>query len=204
MKINPSHIVALFLLFLFTVGCNAIQQIKEGIDKTQQPQTLISTDGKCQITVPGGWKSDTDLHEDAVIQTSQRFGELYLVVLPSNKRDFSDEMTLESLTELLRTDMKKNVKQAVSTDLVETTVNGLPGQQFEMSGEVDKIKVKYIYTVVETSNNFYQILAWTLASRYDSNKQKLLDVTNSFQEIENGSDADAPPAIKPSPAKSKF
>lgn len=199
MKIQWHKIFSLFLVFLFTVGCGAINQIKKEFEKTQQSKILTSKDGDCQLTVPGTWREDSDLHEEAIIQTSQRFGELYVVVLSSNKEDFTNEMTLDSLTKMLRASMSNNLMQSESTNPVRTTVNHLPAEQFEMSGSISGIKAKYVYTVVETPDNFYQILAWTLASRYDSNKQKLLDVTNSFQE------ANAPPkTIKSLPPKSKF
>ena len=53
------------------------------------------------------------------------------------------------------------------TEPISLTVNGYPARQFEAGGELEGIKAKYIYAVVETPQNFYQIMAWTLSSRVE-------------------------------------
>jgi hypothetical protein len=61
-------------------------------------------------------------------------------------------------------------------------VSGNQALQFDADGEVQNMKLKYLYSVVETPQNYYQIITWTLASRYQDNRPQLIDVINSFKE----------------------
>lgn len=196
------HYFTLIFVVIFTLGCSAINQIKKEIDKSKKPEILMSTDGKCQLTVPGSWKTEKDLNDDATLQTSHRFDELYVIVIPNSKADFTEEMTLDSLTQALRADFSGNVPQAESTNPVRTFVNGNEARQFEMSGSVKGIKAKYIYTVVDAPNNYYQIISWTLASRYETNKTKLLEVISTFKESGGKQTESLPPPFNSNKTKS--
>lgn len=186
-------------LILFTVlGCSAINQIRKEIDKTQKPQVIISTDGKAQITVPGTWKQETELNELATLQVSNPFSDLYVIAIPNSKEDFTDEFNLDKITDLSREEMSNNVSNAETTNPVPTIVNGAPARQFEINGTVEGIKARYIYTVVDAPSSYYQILAWTTASKFESNKNTLLEVVNSFKET-GAATVDEPPP-PPAPA----
>lgn len=189
------HYFTLIFVVIFTLGCSAINQIKKEIDKSKKPEILIAADGSCQLTVPGSWRKENDLNDDAVLQASHRFDELYVIVIPTSKADFTEEMTIDTITQMLRKDFSGNVPQSESTNPVSTFVNGNPARQFEMSGAVKGIKARYIYTVVDTPQKYYQILAWTLASRYETNKSKLLEVVDSFKETGGKQPASLPPPV---------
>jgi hypothetical protein len=190
------HYFTLVFVVFFALGCSVINQIKKGIDDVQKPKVVTAVDGKCQLTVPGTWREDKELHDQATLQVSNRFSELYVVVLTNNKADFTDEMDIDTLTQALRKDMSGNVNQAESGNPISISIDGNPARQFEMSGAVEGIKAKYIYTVVDAPQNYYQIISWTLASRYESNKSKLLEVVDSFKETSGKQSAPPPPAKK--------
>jgi hypothetical protein len=200
MKNNLYKLLAI-ALFLFVVpGCTAVNQIRKEIDKSQQPQVLTSTDGKSQITVPGIWKKETELNDLATLQASNAFNELYIVSIPQSKADFTEEITLETITDFARDEVKSWVNDAQMSEAVPVLINGYSGRQFEVGGAVQGVKAKYIYTVLDAPENYYQILAWTLASRYEGNKGKLLEVVNSFKE-NNSANIEGPPA-PPAPVES--
>jgi hypothetical protein len=201
MKINWQNILAFALLLFAVVGCSTVNQIRKEIDKSQQPRVITSSDGKSQITVPGMWKQETDLNDAATLQASHRFNELYIVSIPQSKVDFVEGFTLDQLTDNAREDVKNWVKDINITEPAAITINNRPARQFEVSGTVDNIKAKYIYTVIDAPENYYQILAWTLTSRYESNKNQLLEVINSFRENESAMPDEPPPP--PAPVKSK-
>jgi hypothetical protein len=52
--------------------------------------------------------------------------------------------------------------------------------QNELRGMKDGMDVAYLYAVVDTGDEYYQILAWTLQSRWDRNQELLREVTRSF------------------------
>jgi hypothetical protein len=172
----------IFGLFLFLVlGCGALSKIKQGIDDAQKPKTIISTDGKCQVTVPGGWQKQTDLNDEAIIQAANPIGELYVIVLPENKAGIGDT-DLDDAAGAVRDSLTKMIPGAVLSPPISTTINGLPARQFEVGAEVEHLKVTYLYAVVDAPETFYQVITWTLTPRLERNRGKLLEVINSFKE----------------------
>ena len=191
MKKNLSKFL-IFGLFLFVaLGCGVFNKIKKEIEIAGEPQTLISTDGKSQITVPGNWKKQTDLHNDATLQAANLMGELYIIVIPESKQGLGKSIDLDYATKAVRESLNGTVSGLVLSEPVPTTINGLPARQFEASGEVEKLKVTYLYAIVDAPQSFYQVITWTLTPRFQSSKGKLQEVINSFKET--GSNNEPPP-----------
>ncbi|HEX9961360.1 MAG TPA: hypothetical protein VGB00_10530 [Pyrinomonadaceae bacterium] len=188
-------------LFLFAVtGCGVFNKIKSEIDNAQKPQVIVSTDGKYQITAPGGWQKQTSLNDEATLQAANLRGELYVIVISESKEDIDASVNLDLVTDAVKENLTKTVTGATFSEPVSTTVNGLPAKQFEVSGEVEKIKVTYLYSLVDAPQNYYQVITWTLTPRFESGKGKLQEVINSFKET--GISA-APPLHQPAKTPAK-
>jgi hypothetical protein len=200
-KKNLNKFIIFGVFLFFVLGCGAISKIKQGLDDAQKPQVVTSTDGKCQVTVPGGWQKQTNLNNEASLQAANLIGELYVIVLPESKAGIDQSVDLDFATEAVRESLTQTIPGAVFSPPVSTTINGLPARQFEVSAEVDKLKVTYLYAVVDAPQTFYQVITWTLTPRLETNRGKLLEVINSFKET-GGSDAPPPPVAK-TPAKLK-
>lgn len=181
-------------VLFFVLGCSLINRVRNEIDKTQSPKIVTSKDGKIQLTVPGAWKEQNGLNEEAGLQVANPVAEQYAIVISESKADFTDKMTLENFTELIQQNAKSVIADAVVSEPRSLTINGYPAKQFEVGGSIENIKAKWIYTLVDAPNNYHQILTWTLASRYEQNKPVLLDVINSFKETGTS----PPPALNPS------
>ena len=108
--------------------------------------------------------------------------QLFIMVIPLGKVDLADNFTLDKMHDLTRREMSENLIDAKFGDSISTVINGYEARQFEVAGTVEGFKVKYIYTTVDAPQNYYQIAAYTSASRYDGSKEQLLEVINSFQE----------------------
>ena len=189
----PKAVFAAFWLAL-VLGCGALPGLKRRAERLSKPTVLRSADGKSQITLPPGWSEDKELHEQAALQGSWRFKELYVVVITDSREDFEDGMTLERFTETTRDFAGKD---AETTEPVETVINGQRALNYEMKATVDGIKIGYVRRNVETPTAFHQIIAWTLRSRFEENKDALLEVVNSFQEAHTTGEASGPPPPAP-------
>src|SRR5687768_5927209 len=86
-------------LVLASTGCFAGKKLFGDSSKTTK--TIASTDGRSQLTVPGNWRVDSQLHEGAELQVSDRVSEMYVVVLSESKADF-DNITIDKHAELTR------------------------------------------------------------------------------------------------------
>ncbi|HLM00515.1 MAG TPA: hypothetical protein VK400_05635 [Pyrinomonadaceae bacterium] len=197
--LSKSLIFGLFLCV--ALGCSVFNKIKNGIDESQKPQVIGSSDGKFQLTVPGGWRKQPGLHDDAGIQAANPLSELYVIVIADNKTDFGSAADLDYITKVVRDGLNQTLTGPVLGEPVPTTINGLPARQFEAAGEVENIKIKYLYAVVDSPQNYYQIITWTLPSRFDKNRDKLLEVINSFKETGIGDAALPPPPAAKTPIK---
>jgi hypothetical protein len=192
----------LALLLFVTLACSLIPNLKKELDKAGKPSVLTSPDGKFQITVPGGWREDRELNEEADLTASNRFQEVYIVVLNENKQDYTNDSTLENFTWTKRESGMSNVSSQVTTDPTPIIINGNQAMQYELHGVVDHMKIGYIITTIETSGSYHFLIAWTLESRFGANKNALQEVTRSFKETTNlpslPPGKPAPPAPAPS------
>ena len=179
-KISALALMAIVCFVLSTAGCD---KIVEGLSQSKNPVTITSDDGKVQATTPGNWKKRTDLHEDGMLQAANAIEENYIVVIPDNKADLDDEMTVESHSDLTRSTILESIKDGQQTaGPIMLTINGRPAVQYELRGVVSGIKVVYLHTTADGEDKFYQILAWTMPSKYQKNKPILESVVNSFKE----------------------
>lgn len=197
-------LVPLALLVSVTLACGLMQRIKQAADKSKKPTVLTSADGKYQLTIPGDWREDSELHDEAIFKASNRLSELYVIVLTESKEDFADNVTLETYTTLTRDTMKGNLGSPEATEPVKTSVSGNPAMQYELRGTISNMKAAYINTTVETSEHYLQIIAWTLHSRFDKNQAALRQVVQSFREVAGARPpASTPPTPPPPQTKPK-
>lgn len=179
-KMSVLMLIAIVCFALSTAGCD---KIAESLAQSKKPVTITSADGKVQATIPGNWEKKSGLHEDGLLQAANLREENYVVVIPDNKADLEDGMTVEEHSDLTRSTIMANVKNCQQTaGPIMLTINGRPAVQYELRGVVSGIKVVYLHTTADGDDKFYQILAWTMPSNYQKNKPILESVVNSFKE----------------------
>lgn len=167
---------AIALLVFAGLACKQFQNLA-------RPKVLTSPDGKFQLTVPVGWQVRPELHERAGIKAANLLQETYVILITENKSDFSDDMTLDSFTELTQGAMIKRVTNGSASLPSPVTINDNEGRQYTLDGVVNGVKISYLVTAVETAANYHQIITWTLRSRMDQNRAVLKKVTESFRSI---------------------
>jgi hypothetical protein len=184
MKMSAQNTAPLIVLLFLSLGCGLINKIKKEVEESQKSKVIASTDNKCQLTVPGSWSIEKDLNDAANLQAGNRFAEQYAIVISESKQDFAPKMDLNKYTGLIRKNISTSILDASITENSSITVNGYQALQFEVEGTTDDIRAKWLYTMIDAPKNYHQILAWSLVSKYSSNKPVFLDVINSFKETE--------------------
>lgn len=156
---------------------------------TNEFKTLSATDRenhlKVQIQVPTDWFTRKDLNDDAVIQASNKASNLFAVVISEPKDQFDKGTQLKDYADIvIENFLEKNEEQAkAKKEAVKTTVNGRPALQYEIEMKLSKItSITMLYTIVEGSKGFHQIMAWTYSSRWDEQQPLLKTITDSFRE----------------------
>ncbi|HEV7645144.1 MAG TPA: hypothetical protein VGO50_14465 [Pyrinomonadaceae bacterium] len=183
MKTILQKLLPFALLLLVALGC---QQVQKGLKSVVEPKTIAATDGSCEVTVPGLWSKSTDLNDEAILQASYPLQEMYVMVFKESRGDFADNFTIDDYAELVRKDAPTRIPDAQFTPATSSTINTLDAREFEMSGTAEKVKAKFIYAVVASKDNFYQIISWTLPSQYAANKDELVSVLHSFKATDAG------------------
>ena len=174
---------SLILLLPVVLACSLPGLVKKAVEESQKPVTIKSSDSRIQMTVPGGWREEKKLNETAILQAGHRFQEMYVVVIEESKKDYVEDATIDYYAGLSRETMIEAVQEPQATDPIPISLGAYRAMEYVLDGSVDKIKVKYIVTAVETPNHFYQVVTWTLPSLFQKNQAKLREVTQSFKEL---------------------
>ena len=140
---------------------------------------MTSDDGKIRVMVPGDWVKLPQLHDAAPIRVGNKEKEQYLIVLTDAKSELQN-MTLEKHDQTTRDGMLEKMKDASASAPVSLTIGDHPAIQDELSGTKDGTDVVFLHTTVDTGEHYHQILAWTLKSRWEQNKELLREVTRTF------------------------
>jgi len=162
-------------LVLVLAGCSAfINGFKEGLEQ----QTGSSTDGvqvvssdvsSLSMEFPDSWRT-YELNENSSIQMAHLVREQYFAVIEESGIDFDDNFTIENYASAILSSMLIVVDTTEKPQIMDAIINGIDVKQFELSGSFEGIRVTYLITFANTNGMFYQFIAWTLQSRYETAK----------------------------------
>jgi hypothetical protein len=120
-------------------------------------------------------------NDNASLQYADTKAELYVMVIDESK----DKIASFGLDYDLETYMKIALRTLDSTGLYRTTTRTI-GSCKALQADVKAVfrgkNVIYQLTTIESETSFYQILIWSLDSRYDSNKAEMEKIIASFHE----------------------
>lgn len=162
-----------------------ITSYKISVYKTANSQkTLSSFENKYQMAIPFGWKENKKLNSDAALQASDEENKDYVIVICEDKQDLIRTLTLNQYSKIVENHLDKSISNCQIISSTNIKINNHRGIQFEITGVVNNAKVRYLYVILETKDNFQQIIAWTLDTNYTQNKWQLLKIIRSFKEDE--------------------
>ena len=144
-----------------------------------QKKEITSDDEKSKITVSAFWVKRTDLNQKASLQAAYKDKEMYVMVL-SEPKSTVPNMTLEQNHQLSRDHMLQKMTNSSATQPVSTSIDNHPALQDELTGTDNGSNIVFLHTTIDEGDNFDQILAWTLKSRWPAQQQELRDATQSF------------------------
>lgn len=143
---------------------------------------VSSTADQVQVAVPPSWILQPKLHNDAILAVTNSSKELYLIVLSENKSDFPD-LNLEKYAQKAKDRLISNLKSPYTAVRRNFIIHNNSAIQYEIRGLSEGMDVAYLHTSVEHSRNYYQILAWTLRSKFNEKKEHLQRIIQSFQAV---------------------
>ncbi|WP_040214358.1 hypothetical protein [Clostridium polynesiense] len=162
---------------------NTSNSSKEQTSSKKLDKTIKSKDNLVQLNVSSEWSTQTNLNDAANIQVANLPLEKYLINISDSKENFSNSFTVKDYYEAVSRNMEGMLNNGKVEAHEELTIGGNKAIQFEVKGEMDKLKVAYLVTIIETKGYFHQVISWTLIDRFEKYKVEYKDITNTFKEI---------------------
>ena len=150
------------------VGCDVVE-----------PTVITSDRCGCQLTLPLGIRESEDLHPEADLMAMSAVSEVYLIALTEPKDEF-EPISLDGYRDLVVSHMiATGAQPMVEPDA--TTVDGLPAIRQQLLGTIDGQEIVYEVLLLDAAQSFYQVVSWSLRSRYEGNKADMVDMLRSFR-----------------------
>lgn len=142
-------------------------------------QTITGVSGtNYTIDLPSNWQEVPDftsLNPDNDFMLSDALETKYLAAVVESKQDFADLETYLGL-------VQENLATSFDTTATFLPIPDTKAYFVDFPATVEELNIHYIYYVLETENNYVQLYGWTLESLYDSSKEELTAIMNSFKE----------------------
>lgn len=161
----------------------AVSVFAMGIHGQGASQVVIAKDGATRITVPSSW-TILELNDVAEIEVGNAEEAAYLIVINELKEDLFG-WNLEKHSRVTVGSLLGTLAFPTITGPKSLEIAGSPAVQYEVTGALDGQKIVYIHTTVDGPERFSQILAWTIPSRVETVRPRLLRAIESFRETKN-------------------
>jgi hypothetical protein len=147
---------------------------------SDQTKVILASDKKTQITVPSTWQPLT-LNDTAEIQIGNEDEGCFIIVLNEAKEDLYG-WNLDKHSRVGLGNLLSNIAFPTITGPKSVTINGQPAVQYEVRGAAENRNLAYIHTTVDGAKFFSQIIAWTVPSKLEAARPKLLSAIATFRE----------------------
>jgi len=174
---NKSYLTLFFLLSLIAgTGCN----FSNNQNRNTAGQTIISEDSLFSVTIPKGWTqvADHSLNDDADLQAQKLFGDQYFVAIIEAKADL--DYTFDEWMKKVMNRYLASMDNPSVTEGKDVLIDGQPAKQYEITMTKSRVRLTLLATYVNGKTHFAQILAWTLASKFQSSVDNLDAITHSI------------------------
>lgn len=153
----------------------------QGTNKSSLNIRMYSDDKTISLMVPSDWKGNRKLNEEAILGVANTYDEVYAIVISESKTDFESSVTLDDYLQLVVKNTESTAENFHQISTVQSlNINGLSAKQQVIAALVNRLKVTYLVTGLESDTHFYLIYTWTMDSRFEKNRALLKKVSESF------------------------
>lgn len=143
--------------------------------------------GNCiTMEIPSYLTKTYDLNDVAILQYQNVLKESYVIVIDDSKDELNSlGMGFANSREFLENFIKDYKVETINrniSNITEFESNNNNHSQVELSWEEEDGEFYMIITSVETKNNFYKILCWTLLEYKNNLKNDFLNISKSLKD----------------------
>lgn len=136
------------------------------VEEQQKQQVEVSSSDKLvKFMIPGSWSHNGDLNDHATLSYSSSQHQQYFIVIPELRQDLSAGTTLDKYANMIVTPMRTALKNSKQGPTEKLKVQNFDARRIRLEGDVDNAKIIYSFTVIDTPEHFFQVMAWTLPSK---------------------------------------
>ena len=147
----------------------------------------VKVNEKYSIALPDYLKPAAELHDQASLQYKNEEQDFYTIVIDESKKemihydlDYDLELYFKNIAS---SPFLKSIQGGTISNPVKKQINGYDALISEITGSVHDTMVYYRLCVIETKNNFYQLLIWTRADSKEKILQDINKIMESFKEL---------------------
>ena len=141
----------------------------------------VSSEGLFEMDLPRDWKRMDELNEQATLAYAKLREELYVIVIPEDLREVSG-IGIDDYTDIVLGHLMESMTNVEVIPLEEKDLKQLPARHFVVHGSSGDIQLSFRLAIAQSQSHYYQILAWSLESKFEKNYSTLNQVVESFRE----------------------
>jgi len=177
--------------FLILVACDTFQRGPENLTKADY-QT-IKINNNYSVDLPN-YMSEGELHDDASLEYQHLFKEVYMIVIDENIRDAEESISyydtynednsfIQNYIDFQKDGFGEGSEIIHMGETRSLDINGLPAKQFDMILDIPDLDehIVYLVTFIESHENIYMLLKWTLEERKERYMETFETIANSFK-----------------------
>ncbi|MHA6845827.1 hypothetical protein [Ralstonia syzygii] len=145
------------------------------------PVTVSAKDGSFKITLPPGWMQTVPGPTgDPSIQLTAKnpVADAYLLIGSVSATDIQD---WQAYADSLRAKLIHGIAQGTSTEIEKIKVNDFDALRTEITGTLKSgVNVHYLGTVIKSSKTIVYVLAWSVESKFASNRSEFAQLASAI------------------------
>jgi len=171
-KVTAGWVIGIIGICLWTILLPAVFEpyldiSSSEIGRENLYQSVSLDEVGISMEFPGDWIEGNG-NPDAVIEKMPKAAAASVFVIAEPRDHYIDSYTLDEYAEIVAMVMKENISSEAVPELIDVKIgDDIPAIQFELSGNVEGLKVRYMITCFEGDEYFYQIYAWSQEFMFD-------------------------------------
>ncbi|MFD2670665.1 hypothetical protein [Marinicrinis sediminis] len=144
---------------------------------------FTTADNKAEIKLPSDWEeAPVQQNVLAALEAGNPDEEKYVMIINESKENVS--IPLEKYTEIILMQSENMVENATTSEPSEIDLGGYPALRYEVSGEIQGMNATYLLNIVETEQDFAQIIFWSESDRFQDHKEEFMAIASTFTALE--------------------
>lgn len=176
MKMLKRHSAILPAILLIAIKCSAIA----GTTQPATPPVKVSP-------LPDGWVAKTPIVKAAKQYAANAENNIFFELIEEPVSDFSDDLDLTGYGKLIQqtSAAKSKLGHRVATDLKPSKVGGRDVIEYEVTGELQGLKLHYRFVLVRIGDTYCNLSCWCTPSHWADAQADIESLVGNLTETKN-------------------